>query len=102
MGAMMIVGKLMGRTDTRLLLGLGLGLSAWTFYLMTGWTPDVSSWTIIWVGVVQGVGLGFLFTPLSVVSLATLPPGVRPEGQDFTTWHVTSAPASASRSSARC
>ncbi|HXS20554.1 MAG TPA: DHA2 family efflux MFS transporter permease subunit [Steroidobacteraceae bacterium] len=83
MGAMMIVGKLMGRTDTRLLLGFGLGLSAWSFYLMTGWTPDVSSWTIIWVGVVQGVGLGFLFTPLSVVSLSTLPPSVRPEGAGF-------------------
>jgi MFS transporter, DHA2 family, multidrug resistance protein len=83
MGAMMIVGKLMGRTDTRLLLGLGLGLSAWSFYLMTGWTPDVSSWTVIWVGVIQGVGLGFLFTPLSVVSLATLSPGVRPEGAGF-------------------
>jgi len=83
MGAMMIVGKLMGRTDTRILLGLGLGLSAWTFYLMTGWTPDVSSWTVIWVGVIQGVGLGFLFTPLSVVSLATLSPGVRPEGAGF-------------------
>ena len=83
MGAMMIVGKLMGRTDTRLLLGFGLGLSAWTFYLMTGWTPDVSSWTIIWVGAIQGVGLGFLFTPLSVVSLQTLPPGVRPEGAGF-------------------
>jgi DHA2 family multidrug resistance protein len=83
MGAMMIVGKLMGRADTRLLLGVGLGLSAWSFYLMTGWTPDVSSWTVIWVGVIQGVGLGFLFTPLSVVSLATLSPGVRPEGAGF-------------------
>jgi DHA2 family multidrug resistance protein len=83
MGAMMIVGKLMGRADTRLLLAVGLGLSAWSFYLMTGWTPDVSSWTVIWVGVIQGVGLGFLFTPLSVVSLATLPPSVRPEGAGF-------------------
>ncbi len=83
MASMMIVGKLMGRTDTRLLLAFGLGLSAWAFYVMTGWTPDVSSWTVIWVGVVQGVGLGFLFTPLSVVSLATLPPAVRPEGAGF-------------------
>ena len=83
MGAMMMVGKLMGRADTRLLLGFGLGLSAWTFYLMTGWTPDVSSWTVIWVGVIQGVGLGFLFTPLSVVSLQTLSPGIRPEGAGF-------------------
>jgi len=83
MGSMMIVGKLMGRTDTRVLLGLGLGLSASSFYLMTGWTPDVSAWTVVWVGVIQGVGLGFLFTPLSAVSLSTLPPGVRPEGAGF-------------------
>ena len=83
MVAMMVVGKLMGRADTRVLLGLGLGLSAWSFYLMTGWTPDVSSWAVVWVGVIQGVGLGFLFTPLSVVSLQTLPPGVRPEGAGF-------------------
>ena len=83
MASMMIVGKLMGRTDTRVLLGLGLGLSAWSFYLMTGWTPDVSAWAVVWVGVIQGVGLGFLFTPLSVVSLSTLPPGVRPEGAGF-------------------
>jgi MFS transporter, DHA2 family, multidrug resistance protein len=83
MVAMMVVGKLIGRADTRLLLGVGLGLSAWSFYLMTGWTPDVSSWSVIWVGVIQGVGLGFLFTPLSVVSLSTLPPSVRPEGAGF-------------------
>jgi len=83
MAAMMVVGKLIGRADTRLLLGVGLGLSAWSFYLMTGWTPDVSSWSVIWVGVIQGVGLGFLFTPLSVVSLSTLPAGVRPEGAGF-------------------
>jgi MFS transporter, DHA2 family, multidrug resistance protein len=83
MAAMMVVGKLIGRADTRLLLGVGLGLSAWSFYLMTGWTPDVSSWSVIWVGIIQGVGLGFLFTPLSVVSLSTLPPSVRPEGAGF-------------------
>jgi DHA2 family multidrug resistance protein len=31
-------------------------------------------------GVVQGAGLGFLFVPLSAVSLATLPPQQRTEG----------------------
>jgi DHA2 family multidrug resistance protein len=40
---------------------------------MTGWTPDVSQTTIIGVGIVQGIGLGFLFVPLSVVTLSTLP-----------------------------
>ena len=47
MAAMLVVGKLTGRVDTRLLLGIGLGLTAWSFYVMTGWTPDVSQMTII-------------------------------------------------------
>src|SRR6201991_1887693 len=50
MGAMMAVGKLIGRVDTRLLLVIGLGLTAWSFYVMTGWTPDVSQMTIVAIG----------------------------------------------------
>ena len=61
---MLVVGKLIGRADTRLLLGIGLALTAWSFYVMTGWTPNVSQMTIIVVGVAQGIGLGFLFVPL--------------------------------------
>jgi MFS transporter, DHA2 family, multidrug resistance protein len=80
MGVMVIVGRLIGRVDTRLLLGLGLGLTASAFYAMTGWTPDVSQSTIIGVGVLQGIGLGFLFVPLSTVALATLSPEQRTEG----------------------
>jgi DHA2 family multidrug resistance protein len=80
MGAMLIVGQLVGRINTRLLLAVGLGLTAWSFYEMTGWTPDVSQTTIIVNGVVQGAGLGFLFVPLSAVTLGTLPPEQRTEG----------------------
>ncbi len=80
MGAMMIVGRLVGRVDTRLLLGIGLGLTAWSFYDMTGWTPDISQMTIMRNGVVQGAGLGFLFVPLSAVTMSTLPPEQRTEG----------------------
>ncbi len=80
MGAMLIVGRLIGRVDTRVLLGTGLGLTAWSFYAMTGWTPDVSQTTIIAVGIVQGVGLGFLFVPLSIATLSTLSAELRAEG----------------------
>jgi DHA2 family multidrug resistance protein len=80
MGVMLVVGRLIGRVDTRLLLGVGLSLTAWAFYAMTGWTPDVSQSTIIGVGVVQGMGLGFLFVPLSAVTLATLSQDQRTEG----------------------
>src|ERR1700724_1428850 len=58
MAAMLVVAKLTGRVDPRLLLGIGLGLTAWSFYAMTGWTPDVSQMTIIIVGGIQGIGLG--------------------------------------------
>jgi MFS transporter, DHA2 family, multidrug resistance protein len=80
MAAMLAVGQLIGRVDTRLLLGLGLSLTAWAFYAMTGWTPDVSQSAIVWVGVIQGIGLGFLFVPLSTATLSTLPPEQRTEG----------------------
>jgi MFS transporter, DHA2 family, multidrug resistance protein len=80
MGAMMVVGKLIGRVDTRFLLAVGLALTAWSFYAMTGWTPDISQTTIVVVGVIQGIGLGFIFVPLSAVTLATLSPEQRAEG----------------------
>jgi DHA2 family multidrug resistance protein len=80
MGAMLIIGRLIGKVDTRFLLAVGLILTAWSFYAMTGWTPDVAQRTIIIVGVVQGVGLGFIFVPLSVVTLSTLSPAGRAEG----------------------
>jgi DHA2 family multidrug resistance protein len=80
MGAMLVVGRLIGWIDTRVLLAIGLGLTAWSFFAMTGWTPDISQAAIIGVGVVQGIGLGFLFVPLSVATLATLPPDQRAEG----------------------
>ena len=80
MAAMLLVGRLAGRVDTRLLLGFGLGLTGWAFYAMTGWTPDVSQTAIVTVGLIQGAGLGFLFVPLSSVSLGTLAPERRTEG----------------------
>jgi DHA2 family multidrug resistance protein len=80
MGAMLLVGRLIGKVDTRLLLGVGLACTVWSFWTMTTWTPDISAASIVIVGVVQGVGLGFLFTPLSVVALSTLGPQRRAEG----------------------
>jgi hypothetical protein len=65
---------------TRLLLAIGLGFSAWSFYIMTGWTPDVSAREIIVAGLVQGAGFGILFVPMSAVTLSTLAPEYRADG----------------------
>ncbi|MFQ0812401.1 disulfide bond formation protein DsbA [Brucella anthropi] len=80
MACMFVVGKLIGRVDSRFLLLVGLALTAWAMYEMTGWTPDISQWTIVWVGFVQGAGLGFLFVPLTTMAFSTLPAHLRGDG----------------------
>jgi DHA2 family multidrug resistance protein len=80
MTCMFLVGRLIGKVDTRLLLITGLLLTAWAMYDMTGWNPNVSQWTIAVTGFVQGAGLGFLFVPLTTVTFATLAPEQRADG----------------------
>src|SRR5262245_36779030 len=80
MVAMMIVGRLINRVDPRLLLGGGLLITAAVLWETTGFTPDVSEWTLIRTGVIQGMGLGFMFVPLSTITFATLPGALRTQG----------------------
>jgi DHA2 family multidrug resistance protein len=77
---MFLAGRLLGKVDTRLLLLTGLGLSALSMWLMTGWTPNVSIQTIIVVGFIQGTSLGMMFVPLTTIAFATLPVPLRAEG----------------------
>ena len=45
----------------------------------------MSAGTVIGIGVVQGIGLGFLTVPVNVVTLSSLSPEVRAEGAGFST-----------------
>ena len=78
--AMMLVGRLLGKHDARLLILIGLILSTASLWVMVGWTPDTSSQAIAINSVVQGVGLGFVFVPLNTIAFATLPGALRTEG----------------------
>jgi DHA2 family multidrug resistance protein len=79
MAAMLIVGRLVGRLDIRALIAFGLILTAAALWEMTGFTLDVSQWTIIRTGLIQGLGLGFVFVPLSTAAFTTLPAQYRTE-----------------------
>ena len=76
---MFIVGRVIGQVDPRHLLLVGFSLTAWALWQMSSFNLNVSQSTLIWVGVVQGIGLGFLFVPLSTISFSTLPPYLRTE-----------------------
>ena len=80
MAGTLLVGRFVGKVDTRLLLAIGLGLTAWAFYIMMGWTPDISAREVVVTGLLQGAGAGVLFVPLSAVTLSTLAPEDRPDG----------------------
>jgi DHA2 family multidrug resistance protein len=80
MAAMLVVGRLIGKLDTRLLVLTGLALMAWSLHAMAQWNTDVGIVTVVWTGIVQGVGLGFIFVPLSTIAFATLAPRYRNEG----------------------
>lgn len=80
MVAMVIVGKLSGKVDTRHLITLGLLLTTYSLWQMTLYNTDITSGLIIWTGMVQGFGLGFIFVPLSTIAFSTLEPKYRNEG----------------------
>ncbi len=80
MVAMIVVGRLIGRVDTRLMILAGLGLTALSLWEMSGFTAQVSTWDIVRTGIVQGLGLGFIFVPLSTITFSTLAPHYRNEG----------------------
>jgi len=80
MAAMLLVGRLVNRVDIRLLMLTGLLLTATSLLQMSAWNLDVSVYAIVQTGLVQGLGLGFLFVPLSTITFATLDPRFRNEG----------------------
>ena len=60
-------------------MGLGLMIGAGSLWVMTGFTMDIDTWDVIWTGVGQGFGLGFVFVPISVLMFATMAPALRTE-----------------------
>ena len=71
--AMLVVGRLVAKTDPRLLVGAGMLTSALGSWAMTHYSLDVTTFWIIWPAAVQGLGLGLIFVPLSTIAYATLP-----------------------------
>lgn len=75
--SMLVVGRLVRIVDPRLLVSVGLLLTAASLWMMTGFSPQMDSRLIVLSGVVQGLGLGQVFVPLSTVAFATIAPGFR-------------------------
>jgi DHA2 family multidrug resistance protein len=83
MASMLVVGRLVRRVDPRLLVAFGLTLTAISLYQMTFFSLDMTSGPLIWSGIVQGFGLGFVFIPLTTIAFATLEPRLRTDASSL-------------------
>jgi MFS transporter, DHA2 family, multidrug resistance protein len=80
LAAMFIVGRMMGKIDIRLIIGTGFGLTALSSWQMTGFDLQMDSSMVVWSGIAQGLGTGFVYVPLAAATFATLSPALRNEG----------------------
>jgi MFS transporter, DHA2 family, multidrug resistance protein len=71
--SMMVVGRLLNRIDGRASIAFGFLIFALSTWMLGGLSTDAGFWDVFWPRLIQGFGLGFLFVPLSTISLGDIP-----------------------------
>jgi MFS transporter, DHA2 family, multidrug resistance protein len=74
-----VAGK-MGQLDPRYGLLLGIAFVGYSGIEMMRFDLNVPDHMVAWVGVLQGIGCGVMWVPLSVITFATLPPKLLADG----------------------
>ena len=67
-----LVGLLVGKVDSRYLIGPGMILIAVASLMMGNFNLDISSHDFFWPNFVQGMGMALTMVPLMTVALATI------------------------------
>src|SRR6266700_187186 len=78
--AMFFVGRLIGRVDSRLIILVGLALTALSLWQMAGFSLNMGMGPVLVSGVLQGFGLGCTFVPLNTIALSNLPHNIMTQG----------------------
>lgn len=80
MVSMVVAGQIAMRVDARILMGTGVALLSWSLFQMSQWMPNVPWQWLALTTVTQGIGMGLIFVPMSLVAFATLPARFRTDG----------------------
>ena len=70
---MMFVGKFSGRIPPRNFIFTGIVCSIAGNYLMTCFSPDITAYDLLLPMILQGMGMGLVFVPISTLAFTTLP-----------------------------
>jgi DHA2 family multidrug resistance protein len=77
--SMMIVGRLITRVDSRYLILAGIVIFSVGSYETTQYSLVMGLWFVIFPMLLQGMGLGMVFVPLSTLAYSTLPERYAPD-----------------------
>ncbi len=69
--------------DARIMVGFGFAITALSLWQMAYWSLDLDRWHIVTSGLIQGLGIGFVFIPLQTMAFATLEPRLRTDGSSL-------------------
>jgi DHA2 family multidrug resistance protein len=73
MVSLLLAGRLVNRVDQRALLGLGCVVNAIALSMMGRLNLSVDYWALALPRLIQGLGLGFIFVPLTILAMANIP-----------------------------
>ena len=71
--SMLLVGRLITRMDTRLLLLIGFLVLAWGTSMFARLDLQISPSSVMWPNIINGLALGLVFVPLTTTTMGTLP-----------------------------
>jgi DHA2 family multidrug resistance protein len=80
MVSMWLASQLAGYFDHRKIMAGGLIILGGVLFEMSTWTPDVTGARMMLVMVMQGLSIGLVFNPMTVMAYTTLPANFRGEG----------------------
>jgi DHA2 family multidrug resistance protein len=79
----LLAGAIVKRGDARYLMCAGYLLAAGSMWYTTTWALEMDAWPILIASFVQGVGFGFILSPMNMIAFATLPAALRPDGSSL-------------------
>jgi DHA2 family multidrug resistance protein len=81
--SMIFMGRIVMKVDSRWLMILGGLILLWSMWIMSGWTPSISSAELSGITFSQGFAMGLVFMPMQLYTYATLPAQYRTTGSSF-------------------
>jgi DHA2 family multidrug resistance protein len=76
---LVVMGRIEPHVDRRLLVAVGVAFILWGFWEMAQFDLSMSGNRIVLATILQGIGQGIIFVPLTTLGFATIPQHLRPD-----------------------